>query len=79
MKKEDFTVDIGYRVRLIHTKDRFTRLRKGDTGTIGNITIIPDGHGGELGIQIWVKWDRYPNETFALVEGSSKWEVIERK
>lgn len=70
-------VDIGYRVRLIHTKDRYTKLKSGDTGTVTEISELPEELDRQL--QIWVKWDRDPSYTFALVKGMSKWEVIERK
>ncbi|MFY9965638.1 MAG: hypothetical protein WBL44_09345 [Nitrososphaeraceae archaeon] len=73
----DEFIDVGYRVRLIYTKDRYTKLKKGDTGTVSNICELPKELDHAL--QIWVKWDRDPDCQFALVEGNSKWEVIERK
>lgn len=73
----DEFIDIGYRVRLIHTKDRYTKLRKDDTGTIIDICELPKELDRRL--QIWVKWDKYPDYRFALVKGMSEYEVIERK
>jgi len=37
----DEFIDVGYRVRLIYTKDRYTKLKKGDTGTVSNICELP--------------------------------------
>lgn len=70
-------VDIGYRIRLLHTKDRYTKLKPGDTGTVTNICELPEELDRQL--QIWVKWDLDTDYNFALVEGMSEWEVIERK
>jgi hypothetical protein len=57
MKKEDFTVDIGYRVRLTHTKDRFTKLRKGDTVLITAVII---------GIAAFLYWHNYNEAESAM-------------
>ena len=46
---------IGDRIRLIHTDDRYTKLKLGDLGSITNVTYLPEDYGGQA--QIWVRWD----------------------
>ena len=43
---------IGRRIRLLHTDNPYTKLRRGDLGTITDITITPWEQ-----IQVWCKWD----------------------
>jgi hypothetical protein len=49
------TPDIGDRIRLIHTNDRYTTLKLGDLGSITDVTYLPEDYGGQA--QIWVRWD----------------------
>jgi hypothetical protein len=39
------TPDICDRIRLIHTNDRYTRLKR---GSITDVTYLPEDYGGEL-------------------------------
>ena len=41
------TPDIGDRIRLIHTNDRHTKLKRGDLGSITDVTYLPEDYGGE--------------------------------
>jgi Domain of unknown function (DUF4314) len=52
---------IGKRIKLIYTKDRYTKLRSGDTGTITDVTILPEG------MEQRVSWDS--GSRLAMMEG----------
>jgi len=60
--------DIGKRVRLIHTNDRYTKLKAGDEGIIVSVDGMETRH---------IKWDNGSN--LGLIPGVDKWEVIERR
>jgi Domain of unknown function (DUF4314) len=59
---------MGKRVRLIHTDDPYTKLKKGDLGTIQFSFFNLD----ELIVQ--VKWDNGSN--LGLIVGKDEYEVI---
>lgn len=58
----------GARIRLLHTDDRYTKLRPGDEGTIDDITNTPWPNTR----QIWVKWDS--GSSLALIDGKDDFE-----
>jgi hypothetical protein len=66
------TPDIGDRIRLIHTNDRYTKLKRGDLGSITDVTYLPEDYGGEA--QIWVRWAA--GSILALIEGQDEWEAV---
>ena len=45
------TPDIGDRIRLIHTNDRYTKIKHGDLGSITDVIYLPEDYGGQA--QIW--------------------------
>jgi hypothetical protein len=72
-------IEVGRRVRLAYTvNDKGdSELRKGDEGTIVDISKLPDCLGGNR--QIWVRWKRHdgPNSTMALIEGEDRFTVLD--
>ena len=42
------TPHLGDRIRLIHTNDRYTKLKHGDLGSITDVTNLPEDYGGQL-------------------------------
>jgi hypothetical protein len=60
------TPDIGDRIRLIHTNDRYTKLNT-------DVIYPPEDNGGQA--QIWVRWDA--GSILALIDGQDEWEAIE--
>jgi len=67
------TPHLGDRIRLIHTNDRYTKLKHGDLGSITDVTYLPEDHGGQA--QIWVRWDA--GSILALIDGQDEWEAVE--
>jgi hypothetical protein len=67
------TPDICDRIRLIHTNDRYTKLKRGDLGSITDVTYLPEDYGGQA--QIWVRWDA--GSILALIDGQDEWETVE--
>ena len=61
------TVKIGDRVELLFINDTWTKLQKGDKGTIFKIENEDDA-------LIWIEWDN--GERLALLEGIDKFKVI---
>jgi len=61
------TVKVGDRVELLFINDTWTKLQKGDKGTICKI----DNDGDSL---IWIDWDN--GEYLALLEGIDKFKVV---
>jgi hypothetical protein len=61
---------IGKRIKLIYTKDRYTKLRSGDPGTVTDVTILPEGME-----QIWVSWDS--GSRLAMMEGKHYFQILE--
>jgi hypothetical protein len=55
----------GDRIRLIHTADPYTRLMRGDEGTVTSI----DGMG-----TVHVKWDN--GSSLGLIPREDSWEVV---
>ncbi|MDP9288294.1 MAG: hypothetical protein M3P08_08865 [Thermoproteota archaeon] len=43
------TPHLGDRIRLIHTNDRYTKLKHGDLGSITDVTYLPEDWGSNLG------------------------------
>lgn len=60
---------IGKRIKLIYTKDRYTKLRSGDTGTITDVTILPEG------MEQRVSWDS--GSRLAMMEGKDYFQILE--
>jgi Domain of unknown function (DUF4314) len=67
------TPDIGDRIRLIHTHDRYTKLKRGDLGSITDVIYLLEDYGGQA--QIWVRWDA--GSILALIDGQDEWEAVE--
>jgi hypothetical protein len=67
------TPDIGDRIRLIHANDRYTKLKRGDLGSITDVIYLPEDYGGQA--QIWVRWDA--GSILALIDGQDEWEAVE--
>lgn len=63
----------GYRVRLLHTSDPYTKLKKGDEGDL--LKVRPDVENARRILD--VKWDS--GSTLSLVEGEDVWEVFTEK
>ena len=61
------TVKIGDRVEIIFINDTWTKLQKGDKGTVSKIDSEDDS-------LIWIDWDN--GEHLALLEGIDKFKVI---
>ena len=59
----------GKRIRLICTKDPYTKLKKGDTGTIQFRFVNSDR------IAIVTKWDSGSN--LSVIEGVDEYEIFE--
>lgn len=59
----------GKRIRLISTKDIYTKLKKGDTGTIQFRFVNSDR------IAIVTKWDSGSN--LSVIEGVDEYEIFE--
>jgi hypothetical protein len=74
MKRGDYlmalikNVKIGDRVELLEMNDSFSRLEKGDKGTVSKIEIDQD--------LIWVKWDN--GEKLALLADMDKFKVVKK-
>lgn len=58
----------GDRIELLFMNDTWTKLQKGDKGTISK---IDDSEEERL---IWVEWDN--GEKLAIIEGIDKYKVI---
>lgn len=58
-------VKVGARVRLLNTRDYYSKLRTGDAGTVESIDYLGT---------IRVKWDKGGN--LCLIEGEGYYEVI---
>lgn len=61
---------IGNRVELIFINDTWTKLVKGDKGTIFKVDESPDE------TLVWVNWDN--GEKLALLVGIDKYKVIKK-
>jgi len=61
------TVKIGDRVELLFINDTWTKLQKGDKGTVCKIDSEDDS-------LIWIDWDN--GEHLALLEGIDKFKVV---
>ena len=60
---------VGERIKLVQTSDPYTRVRKGDLGTI---TRDPYENGGVT--CIGVDWDN--GSSISLVEGEDSWTTV---
>jgi hypothetical protein len=67
------TPDIVDRIRLIHTNDKYTKLKRGDLGSITDVIYLPEDYGGQA--QIWVRWEA--GSILALIDGQDKTEEAE--
>ena len=65
MKK---TIKVGDRVELIFINDTWTKLKKGDKGTVFKVEKSPDE------TLVWVNWDN--GEQLALLEDIDKYKLI---
>lgn len=61
------TFKVGDRVELLFINDTWTKLQKGDKGTVFKIENGDD-------VLIWIEWDN--GERLALLEGIDKFKVI---
>lgn len=61
------TVKVRDRVELLFINDTWTKLQKGDKGTVFKIENGDD-------VLIWIEWDN--GEQLALLEGIDKFKVI---
>ena len=61
------TVKVGDRVELLFINDTWTKLQKGDKGTVFKIENGDD-------TLIWIEWDN--GERLAILEGIDKFKVI---
>jgi hypothetical protein len=71
-------IEIGKRIRLIHTVAGNYELREGDEGTIVDFSRLPDRLGGKK--QIWVRWtkrDSGGSFTIAVIEGEDRFIVLD--
>lgn len=57
---------VGQRIKLTYTNDRYTRLRRGDLGTVQFVDDLGTIH---------VKWDN--GSALGLVPGHDAWEIME--
>lgn len=64
-------VKVGNRVQLIFINDTWTKLKKGDKGTVFKIEKENDES------LIWVNWDN--GEHLALLDGIDKYLVVKKK
>jgi len=62
------TIKVGDRVELIFINDTWTRLKKGDKGTVARIEKDQD--------LIWVNWDN--GERLALLTDVDKFKLIKK-
>jgi hypothetical protein len=62
------TVKIGERVELLFINDTWTKLQKGDKGTVVKIENEDDDD------LIWIDWDN--GEKLALLKGIDKFKVL---
>ena len=60
------TVKVGDKVELIDINDTWTKLEKGDKGTVFKIDKEQD--------LIWIDWDN--GERLALLEGIDKFKIV---
>jgi len=65
-------MQVGNRIRLLHTTDPYTRLRPGDTGTVTRVSRVDSSPGP--GDVIHVNWDT--GSTLSLIGGADRWEVL---
>ena len=61
-------VEVGDRVELTFINDTWTKLQKGDRGTVFKIE-----NGGDDCL-IWIEWDS--GERLALIQGIDKFKVV---
>lgn len=64
---------IGKRIKLIHTNDKYTDLRKGDLGTV--IDITESDYGNERFTQIGVNWDN--GSRLMLTQDKDTFEIVD--
>ncbi len=58
----------GTRIELVHTNDPYTKLKKGDKGTVKSVY-----HDGMSNI-LMVDWDS--GSSLSLIEGEDRWNEI---
>ena len=63
-------VKIGERVELLFINDTWTKLQKGDKGTVVKIENEDDD------ALIWIEWDN--GEKLALLKGIDKFKVVKK-
>ncbi len=62
------TIKVGDRVELLFINDSWTKLQKGDKGTVCKMGTEDDDD------LIWIEWDN--GERLALLQGIDKFKVI---
>ena len=65
---------IGKRIKLIYTRDPYTKLRAGTLGTVLDVNTI--NLPPKPSTQIHIKWDS--GSTLSLIHGVDKFEVMEK-
>ncbi len=62
------TIKVGSRVELLFINDSWTKLQKGDKGTVFKIGAEDDDD------LIWIEWDN--GERLALLQGIDKFKIL---
>ena len=62
------TIKVGCRVELLFINDSWTKLHKGDKGTVFKIGTEDDDD------LVWIEWDN--GERLALLKGIDKFKVV---
>jgi len=62
------TIKVGDRVELLFINDSWTKLQKGDKGTVFKIGTEDDDD------LVWIEWDN--GERLALLKGIDKFKVV---
>ena len=64
------TPEIGDRIRLIHTNDRYSKLKRGDLGSITDVIYLPEDNGGQVN-KSYIKAHQRPTSILVVATGIS--------